>query len=133
MPKQISLIVKCLKCGHSLMDYKHKLNNLPSIQTKALCQGKEGRMWLSSTYACYDQETDLDIPHEATVDFFCPHCEEKLNSEIPCKICDAKMVKFNIEIGGVVSICSRKGCKNHYVLFEDLESAMRKYHREYGV
>jgi len=115
MAKQISLNLKCLKCRHSLMDYKHMVNDMPSVKVEVSSNGKKGIMWLCSTYGCYDHETDL------------------LNTQISCQICDAPMVKFNIEIGGVVSICSRNGCKNHYVMFEDLESAIRKYTREYGI
>ncbi|MCF8227652.1 MAG: hypothetical protein K9J24_01825 [Bacteroidales bacterium] len=115
------------------MDYNRTVNNMPSVMVEVSTNGKRGKMWLCSTYGCYDHETDLQIPHEAIVDFYCPHCQEKLNTLIKCQVCDATMVKFNIEIGGVVSICSRNGCKNHYVMFEDLESAIRKYTREYGI
>lgn len=133
MTKQISLNVKCQSCGHSLMDYKKLVNSLPSINCNIKVNGKAGKIWLCSTYGCYDHENNIDIPREAIVEFACPHCNELLNSNIDCKICDAKMVKFNIEIGGIVSICSRFGCKNHYVMFEDLESTIRKFHREYGI
>lgn len=133
MAKQISLNVKCNKCGQSLMDYKNQVNNMPSICINIDTGEKKGKMWLCSTYGCYDHTADIDIPHEAIVDFSCPHCNELLNTAIKCKVCDAPMVKFNIEIGGVVSVCSRNGCKNHYVMFEDLESAIRKFHREYGI
>lgn len=133
MAKQISLNLKCLKCRHSLMDHNHLVNDMPSVKLEVSSNGKRGVMWLCSTYGCYDHETDLEFPHEAVVDFYCPHCKEKLNTKILCQVCDAPMVKFNIEIGGVVSVCSRNGCKNHYVMFEDLEMAIRKYTREYGI
>lgn len=106
---------------------------MPSVYCKAEVNGTSGKIWLCSTYGCYDHKTDLNIPHEAIVHFYCPHCEQELNTDVDCKVCDAKMVKFNIEIGGIVSICSRAGCKNHYVMFEDLESTIRKFTREYGI
>jgi len=133
MSKQISLNVKCPSCGQSLMDYKKMVNNLPSVACNISTNGTQGKIWLCSTYGCYDHESNLDIINEQIVEFHCPHCDELLNTGIVCKICDANMVKFNIEIGGVVSICSRAGCKNHYVMFEDLESTIRKFHREYGI
>jgi len=132
MSKQISLHVKCMSCGNSLMDYKNLMNNLPSIHSKIKVNGRDGNIHLCSTYGCYDHESDIDIANEDIVEFYCPHCGDSLNSNIPCKICDAPMVKFLIDMGGVVSICSRRGCKNHYVMFEDLQSALRKFHREYG-
>lgn len=129
----MSLNVKCVSCGNSLMDYQQLVNNLPSIKCKIKVNGSDGNIWLCSTYGCYDHESDIQIPKEAIVEFKCSHCNELLNSKIPCKICDADMVKFNIDIGGIVSICSRNGCKNHYVMFDDLQSAIRRFHREYGV
>jgi hypothetical protein len=35
-------------------------------------------------------------------------------------------------MGGEVSICSRAGCKNHFVEFEDLTSALARFYQEYG-
>ncbi len=133
MGKQISLNVKCNSCGKSMMDYKKLVNNLPSICGDIEFDDKKGKIWLCSTYGCYDHVANIDIPNETIVGFYCPHCHAHLNTAIKCKICESSMVKFNIEIGGVVSICSKAGCKNHYVMFEDLEAAIRKYHREYGV
>jgi hypothetical protein len=34
-------------------------------------------------------------------------------------------------VGGRVNICSRHGCKNHYVVFENLDTAVRKFYSEY--
>jgi hypothetical protein len=42
------------------------------------------------------------------------------------------MVPFYLDMGGKVSICSRSGCKNHHVEFEDLSMALRKLYQEYG-
>jgi hypothetical protein len=42
------------------------------------------------------------------------------------------MVPFYLDMGGKVSICSRSGCKNHHVEFEDLSQALRKLYQEYG-
>lgn len=129
----MSLNVKCITCGNSLMDYHQLVNNLPSIKCNISVGDATGNIWLCSTYGCYDHESDITIPKESIVEFTCPHCNEVLNSTIHCKVCDANMVKFNIDIGGIVSICSRNGCKNHYVMFDDLQSAIRRFHREYGV
>lgn len=133
MGKQVSLHLKCMSCGKSLMDYKNLLNNLPSVLCNITCKGKNGKIWLCSTYGCYDHKSNIEIPNEEVVTFTCPHCNEVLNTSIKCQVCESSMVKFNIEIGGVVSICSRRGCKNHYVMFEDIESAIRKFHSEYGM
>jgi hypothetical protein len=43
------------------------------------------------------------------------------------------MVGFNIKAGGKVNICSRYGCENHYVVFEDLDKEISRFYNEYGV
>lgn len=133
MPKKVALNVKCPHCGNSLMDRNNRVNNFPSILVNIKSNGKEGVIRLCSVYGCYDHESDLTFKDKDIVDFYCPHCSEKLNSDISCKKCTAPMVKFNCEIGGVVSICSRNGCENHYAMFEDIEDAMRRFTREYGI
>ncbi len=132
MVKPFSLNLKCKHCGKSLMDYKKKLGDYPSVLCNAKVNGTEGNIWLCSIYGCYDHESSIPINKNDIVHFACPHCHKELNSDILCKVCDANMVKFEIEIGGVVSICSRAGCKNHYVMFEDLADAIQKYYNEYG-
>lgn len=134
MDDNISLNVKCTKCNHSLMDHINKMHAKPSIRVLAKNEKNEtGYLWLCSTYGCYDKQSDIELPANSNVEVFCPHCNEMLNTGTDCK-CDGngKMIKFNIDIGGVVSICSRVGCKNHYVMVDDLDVTLRRFHREYG-
>ncbi len=42
MGKQISLNVKCKKCGKSLMDYKKVLNDRPSIECDIQVENQKG-------------------------------------------------------------------------------------------
>ena len=133
MDKHVNLNVKCIKCGKSLMDHQKMINNMPSIALNISHKDKTGKIWLCSNYGCYQHEKNIEVPDKEIVNFYCPHCEELLNSNINCKSCEAPIVKFNIDIGGIVSICSRKGCNNHYVMFEDLSTAISKFHRAYGM
>lgn len=64
--------------------------------------------------------------------FFCPHCISNLCGKNNCKSCDAPMINFNLDMGGRVSICSRNGCQNHAIEFEDLSLAFKKLYQEYG-
>lgn len=114
------------------MDYNKELNGKPSILTNIKYGDEKGKLWLCSTYGCYDKETDITLAPGKSVDIGCPHCNESLNTDIDCKECDGKIVKFNIEIGGVVSICSTVGCESHYVMIENLEDTLRKFHQIYG-
>ena len=134
MANKVSLNVKCTHCNHSLMDYKKLLNDKPSIKVQAINEdGNEGFLWLCSTYGCYEKESEIELKNGSQLAVFCTDCGETLNSDVICKTCDARMIKFNIEIGGVVSICDRIGCESHYVMIDDLTNTLRKFHREYGV
>jgi hypothetical protein len=48
-----------------------------------------------------------------------------------CNVCGAPMVSFVLRVGGRVAICSRYGCPNHYVAFQDLSSELSKFYHEY--
>ena len=121
MANKVSLNVKCTHCNHSLMDYTKELNKKPSIKVNVKNEnGDEGNLWLCSTYGCLDKTSDIELKDGTRVVISCPSCGKELNTDVPCKQCDARMIKFNIEIGGVVSICDRVGCDNHYVMIDDL-------------
>jgi hypothetical protein len=47
------------------------------------------------------------------VNFFCPHCHGELVGASSCFRCGAPMVPMLVRGGGLVQICSRRGCKGH--------------------
>ena len=53
------------------------------------------------------------VPKDAVVNFFCPHCHAELVGASQCFTCGAPMVPMLIRGGGLVQICSRRGCKGH--------------------
>jgi hypothetical protein len=114
------------------MDYNKQINGKPSILVNIKCEENEGKLWLCSTYGCYDKEADISLVEGCNVEMTCPHCLEVLNTDINCKECPGQIVKFNIDIGGVVSVCSKVGCESHYIMIENLEDTLRKFHRIYG-
>ena len=133
MHKKVSLTVKCPKCGEFLMDEAHLINNRKAIKLNIkTSDGKEGKIWLSSIYGDYNYTAEHPIPEGDVVEFICPHCNTNLARPIECEVCSAPIVSFTCSIGGKVSICSRNGCKNHYVVFENLDTAVRKFYSEYG-
>ncbi|MFO7615049.1 MAG: hypothetical protein R6W71_10455 [Bacteroidales bacterium] len=133
MSKVVSLNVKCPHCDHSLMDESHLINNKPGIcldiQTSIR---QKGNIWLSSIYGDYNYSSEFTIPEGDVVEFYCPHCNQSLRrKKVECDLCEAPIVSFNCTIGGRVSICSRHGCKNHYIVFEDLDTTIRKFYEDY--
>ena len=134
MAKKVALSVKCPECQTSLMDPNVQINNKDSIKLNIRTStGERGAIWLSSVYGDFNYSSDLKIPEDDVVQFYCPSCGRSLNRKnVSCDACDAPIVSFHCIVGGRVNICSRNGCKNHAVVFEDLDTAIRKYYDEYG-
>jgi hypothetical protein len=134
MAKKVALSVKCPECQISLMDPNVQINNKDSIKLNIRTStGERGAIWLSSVYGDFNYSSDLKIPEDDVVQFYCPSCGRLLNRKnVSCDACDAPIVSFHCIVGGRVNICSRNGCKNHAVVFEDLDTAIRKYYDEYG-
>ncbi len=128
----ISLKVKCPVCSKSLMDNENKVDNEPSIKLLIESGEKKGTLRLSSVYGSFNYLTDIEVVDKDVVSFYCPFCHEELNTTELCKMCDASMVSLNLDLGGKVSFCSRKGCQDHSVGFEDLSVALKQLYQDYG-
>jgi len=105
--------VSCARCNHSLMDPRHPIDGYPSIRVTASFGDKHGWLALSSLYGSYNVESEYEIPTETILDFFCPHCHAELVGAGMCGECGAPMVPMIVRGGGLVQICSRRGCKGH--------------------
>ncbi|MBN2348761.1 MAG: hypothetical protein JXJ22_07990 [Bacteroidales bacterium] len=132
MEKQISLAVKCPECHRSLMDSHVKLHNLPAIRADIEIAGERGIIHLCPVYGCYERKANIPLPDRISAKFFCPECHKSLISDKFCPECSAKMVGFDIEGGGVIIFCSRVGCKEHDLLFENPSEAGKYLHDDTG-
>ena len=107
------LTVSCSRCNHSLMDPDHLIDGSPSIRVTASSEGEHGWLRLSALYGSFTVESEYGIRTDTVVDFFCPHCHAELKSASRCPLCGAPMVSMIVRAGGIVQICSRRGCKGH--------------------
>jgi NADH:ubiquinone oxidoreductase subunit E len=105
--------VSCPRCNHSLMDESFTIDGDPSIRVTVSFDHKHGWLRLSSLYGSYNISAEHDIPVGTVVSFFCPHCHAKLAGSWECPVCGAPMVPMVVHGGGMVQICSRRGCKSH--------------------
>ncbi len=105
--------VNCPRCNHSLMDPEFEIDDYPSIRVTMSFGGEHGWLRLSSLYGSYHVESEYGIPPDTVVNFFCPHCHAELRGPAACPECGAPMVSMIVRGGGVVQICSRRGCKCH--------------------
>ncbi len=105
--------VSCARCNHSLMNPRHPIDGHPSIRITVSFANRHGWFALSSLYGSYNVDSEYEIPADMVVDIFCPHCHAELIGGAKCGECGAPMVPMIIRGGGVVQICSRRGCKGH--------------------
>ena len=132
MEKHVSFSVKCPHCSASLMNPDKVLNGKPTIELDIEFNGIKGKLNLCSKYGCFDHESTIKVDYKEIAKMYCPHCNKELITEVKCEACEAPMATFGIKSGGRVSICSRHGCTKHYVAFQNLEDAIRKFHEEYS-
>jgi NADH-quinone oxidoreductase subunit E len=114
------LTVSCSRCNHSLMDPNHPIDGSPSIRVTVSFERKHGWLRLSSLYGSFATESEYPIRTDEVVDIFCPHCHAELKGASTCPLCNAPMVSMIVRAGGIVQICSRRGCKGHML---DLEGS----------
>ncbi|MBN2273017.1 MAG: hypothetical protein JXR41_06520 [Bacteroidales bacterium] len=127
----ISLKVKCPQCDKSLMDYTHFLNAKPSIKLHIEVKGQSGVINLCSTYGCYDKVSNVELVESEIALLSCPFCKKELPSHSKCDVCGAPIVDLALEKGGKVHVCSRIGCKKHFVSFEDIHETLSEFYNEY--
>jgi len=107
------LEVSCARCNHSLMDPRHAIDSHPPVRVTVSFGAKHGRLLLSSLYGSHKVESEHEIPPDTIVHMFCPHCHAELIGSTRCTECSAPMVPMIVRGGGVIQICSRRGCKGH--------------------
>ena len=107
------LKVSCPRCNHSLMNPEHKIDDHPSVRMTITFGGKHGWVSLSSLYGSHSVESEYKIPMDSVVNIFCPHCHAELVGASRCPICNAPMVPMLVGGGGMMQICTRRGCKEH--------------------
>ncbi|MCD4749478.1 MAG: NAD(P)H-dependent oxidoreductase subunit E [Thermoanaerobaculales bacterium] len=105
--------VFCARCNRSLMDAGHPIDGHPSVRVTISFGRKHGWLRLSSLYGSYTIEAEDEIPEDTVAQFFCPTCHAELAGATDCPICAAPMVPLIIRGGGMVQICSRRGCTSH--------------------
>ncbi len=132
MEKYIALQVKCPECGKSLMNSYITIHDKPTVKLDVVSGGKQGTVNLCAYYGCTEHTGTFERVEGEISQFFCPHCHQELVSKHTCKTCDAPMVPFSIDKGGVMHMCARAGCNSHYLEFQNVSDALRKMYNEFG-
>ena len=123
MTHRIKISVKCPHCKKSLMDERVLIDDLPSIKLEAKQGDRIGAIYLSQEYGSYHKKFEkVEDIIGSVVLFSCPHCHEPFPITQICE-CKAPMIGIQLEVGGMIKICSRNGCKRHALEFEDINDA----------
>lgn len=117
-PRVFPLEVSCPRCHHTLMDHERLIDGHPSIRFTVSFGQEHGWLRLSCLYGSYTVESGGEIPADTVVHFFCPHCHGELIGAWNCTACAAPMVPLMVLGGGIIQLCSRRGCRSHLL---DLE------------
>jgi NADH-quinone oxidoreductase subunit E len=105
--------VSCSRCNHSLMEPRHLIDGHPSIRVTISFDDKHGWLAISGLYGSHKVSSEYPIPDDTVVLMFCPHCHAELIGASECAECGAPMVPMIVRGGGVVQICTRRGCPGH--------------------
>jgi NADH-quinone oxidoreductase subunit E len=107
----LGLHAVCPRCNRSLMVPDHTLDGHPMIHVTASFGRKHGWIRLSSILDDHRIQSEHEIPDNTLVDFFCPRCHAELRSPKLCPLCDAPMIPLLNRKGGMITLCSRRGCQ----------------------
>lgn len=114
------------------MDEETQIDSRPAIRVLAKYGARSGPLHLSSAYGSYRIRSDFEIKKGTIAKFSCPHCKKEMMGSRRCDKCDAPMIPLSLQEGGLVQICSRRGCKKHCLEFEDPEAELRAFYGAYS-
>jgi hypothetical protein len=105
------------------MNDSESLDNLAVIELEAKIGKKVGKILLSQLYGSYTKKfSNVDDVMGSVAVFSCVHCHQPLPVIQNCD-CRAPLVGMQLEVGGMIKICSRNGCKMHSLEFQDVNDA----------
>jgi len=125
MDALFALNAKCPHCFKSLMDTDVTLDNESSIKVDIKIQGEKSWLRLSSVWGSYNLESEKRLKSGDVVEFYCPHCSKSLALKDKCETCGSPKVELNLNTGGKVTICSKRGCTKHAIEIDNVKDFLR--------
>lgn len=123
----LNLQVKCPRCFASLMCKDIQVDGRPSIDVRAKVGVLEGHIYLSQVYGSYEKVFGGVPDVRGSIETFsCPHCDAPLPVQQTCP-CGAPMVGIDLVIGGIIRFCTRNGCEEHHLEFDNPDDAFVLY------
>lgn len=100
------LELRCPRCA-ALLTEGHRVR-LGGLLRRT---GQEGAVSLSAVFGDPGLETDLPLEDGDLVELSCPQCDSGLLLAHRCRLCAAPMASLEIDGGGTLEFCSRRGCR----------------------
>jgi methionyl-tRNA synthetase len=129
--KELVVQVKCPYCRKILMDGEKQIDGYPSVKTKIIHHDKTGELYLSSIFGSYNIISEVYVPKGEIVLFFCPECNASLLLKDLCEECKAPLAFLELKNGGTVQICSRRGCKYHFMDYTNFAQKLSAFYDTY--
>jgi hypothetical protein len=131
--EKLVVTLKCPHCKISLMNEAVEINDFPSIRIRIQYSEGEGALYLSSVYGSYDIVSEVNVPENEIAKFLCPSCKAFLLLERECEECGAPLAFFELESGGKVQVCTRRGCQYHTIEYSDKSQKISVLYDTYEV
>jgi uncharacterized protein YbaR (Trm112 family) len=129
--KELVVNVKCPYCRKSLLDAEKQIDNYPSVKTEIRYRDKVGTLYLSSKFGSYNIISEIFILQGEMVLFSCPECKASLLLRDLCEECKAPLAFLELKNGGMVQICSRRGCKYHFIDYTNFAQKLSAFYDTY--
>jgi methionyl-tRNA synthetase len=129
--EKIVVNVKCPYCRKSLIDEAKQIDGYPSVKIKIQHHDKTGSLYMSSIFGSYNIISDIYVPEEEMVLFSCPECNASLLLKDLCEECNAPLAYLELKNGGTVQICSRRGCKYHFLDYTNFAQKLSVFYDKY--
>jgi methionyl-tRNA synthetase len=129
--EKLIVSVRCPYCRNSLMDTEKQIDNQPSIKAKIQYREKIGLLHMSSLFGSFNILSEIYVPKDEIVLLFCPECGASLVLKELCEECHAPLAFMELKNGGTVQICSRRGCKYHFLDYTDFAQKLSAFYDTY--
>ena len=130
MSQEIRVQVNCPNCYGSLIEPGVQVDALDSILFLTKVGNSRGHLYLSQIYGSgnkiFQQVEDIA---GAIVAYFCPRCDTAFPEVGTCE-CMASKNALYLNDGGYVEVCTRNGCRQHWLEFKNIDDAFRVFQNQ---
>jgi hypothetical protein len=114
--------------GHQLISSEKTINGYPAIKMKVKKRDQEGIIYIDPVYGSFKNiEEGIKLHKGDVVGFYCPECGISLRAVgETCQLCSSPMFYASLPGGGIIELCSKKGCYYHKLKIVDAEQQIAR-------